>query len=260
MRLDPEGARARLDHYRAAFDDVPGWMSDMSAALMHGFLLWQDWNGYVRGDLMEVGVAAGRSAHLLGLALRDGERLLLNDVSASVAEVAARIGPAAVPIHDWSAQIGPDRVPDRSVRFLHVDGDHGRQAQHVDLALADRVVTEGGMVVLDDFLAPQFVGLTIGAIEWMATHPGRFAIVLAGFNKAYLCRPHMASIYLRFVAEELPEFLRAMGQPNFTLWRMAHPSDSFAVGISDRQFERDVITLDTDTNIPEAERRSALTL
>jgi hypothetical protein len=70
----------------------------------------------------------------------------------------------------------------------------------------------------------------------------------------------MASIYLRFVVEELPDFLRAMGQPDFTLWHMAHPSDSSAIGITSRQFDRDVVTLDTDTRVPEAERRSVLSL
>lgn len=258
--IDGAAAAARLDGFRASAEGVQGWFSDMSAALMHGFLMWQEANAFVRGDLMEVGVAYGRSALLMATSLRPGERFTLNDINPLVEQVARGIGEAAVPIVDWSAQIGPDRVASRSVRFLHIDGDHGRLAQHVDLDLADRVVSEAGMVVLDDFLVPQFLGLTIGAIEWMTLHPGRFRIALAGCNKAYLCREHMLPFYLRFVADALPDYLKAVGQPDFTLWRMAHPSDCSAVGINPRQFDRDIVTLETDTNIPESVTRQRLTL
>ena len=244
----PSTEYSRWRSYGLAAAGVEGWFSDMSAALWDGFLAFQAArHKLIRGGMLEIGCAHGRAALMLGLHGRLGETIHLIDYNPAHARNAAHLvgGHSASRVEGhaiYSERASTDFLPSRGIRFLHIDGDHGRWALHNDLDIAHRVVAPEGVVVLDDFLAPQFIGVTIGAIEWMTRNPEAFEMMLVGFNKAYLVRPRAAQMFQEFIRDELPAHLRACGQPDFTLWRTDDRRACASFGITPRQFDRDFVT------------------
>ncbi|RVT91594.1 class I SAM-dependent methyltransferase [Rhodovarius crocodyli] len=242
-------------NWKAAHDGVTGWFSDMSAGIVDAFLDYQDQKG-IPGDLMEIGVAHGRSASLINLHARTREHFIAVDCNAPLLEEAAALlrgqGTGQVIVHGCDSQALPaEDFRQGCVRFMHIDGDHGRGALLNDLTIADQVVGPEGLLVLDDFLAPQYLAATAGVFEWLTLHPKRFEMVLAGHNKAYLARPEAARDYLFFIRDQLPAQLRARGTTDFTFWRMAEPEDWRGFGVAGRQWNRDFVGLREDVNEPE---------
>lgn len=246
LPFGPSTEFSRVKRWRRASEGVEGWFSPMSAALWDGFLGWQHaWS--VRGDLLEIGCAHGLSALMLGVHAQPGETTRLIDAAPHHAAAAPqRVWPHSdgqvLGIHAFSERMDSSVLPMRGSRFMHIDGDHGRWALHNDLELAHRVVCDEGLVVLDDFLAPQFGGVTVGAIEWMTRNPEAFQFVLIGFNKAYLCRPRHQQRYLEFLRDGMPAHLRVCGEEDFTFWRTDDRRAFPAFGLTARQFDRDFVS------------------
>jgi len=129
--------------------------------------------------------------------------------------------------------------------FLRIDGNHTRRAIRHDLSVARRILTEGGIVNLDDFLHPNFLGATYGAIEWMTEHKDAFELLLVGFSQAYLCWPSFINHYM-FAMRKLPDHLRLAGVTDISLSRASGPRDCLAVGIHSRLYDRDWLMSETD--------------
>src|SRR5882724_7991458 len=91
----------------------------------------------------------------------------------------------------------------RGFRWIHVDGEHTGQSVINDLEIADHLLSDRGIAVFDDFFSPGYPQVTQAIFQFLATRPGRFALVLCGFNKGYLCRPKAAGEYLQFVRTSL---------------------------------------------------------
>ena len=203
------------------------------------------------GDIAEIGTYQGRSAlHLVHHLHGRGGKLYLFDPYEKmplVADMLRRHVPDATVIGHriFSQMIDESIVPTKSVRFLRVDGNHTRRAIRHDLSVAHRILTEAGIVDLDDFFSPSFVGVTYGALEWMTEHKGAFELLLAGFGHGYLCRPSFINHYMSAM-RKLPDYLRVAGVTDFSLVRASGPSDCLAVGIFPRRFDRDWLMSETD--------------
>lgn len=253
----PLATYSRWQRWLTTAADVKGWFADNAAALWDGMLAYQAARpSVIEGGMLEIGCAYGRAALMLGMHGRRSETLYLIDAKASHARDAAHLVGShsesrVQGVGAYSERVSLDFIPSRGIRFMHIDGDHGRWALHNDLDIAHRVVGPDGMVVLDDFLAPQFYGVTQGAIEWMTRNPEAFQVVLVGFNKAYLARPRAAQRWQAFIRDELPDHLRACGQPDFTIWRTDEKLACPTFGITQRQFDRDFVTREFATARPE---------
>lgn len=254
----PDGTsldHARYARWAAAQTGVEGWFSDMSAAIWDA-LLAQQRAWHMRGDLLEIGCAYGRAALMLGVHTAPPETLRLVEAwPAHAHETPGRVQPHSAgrveAIEAFSEALPPDALPALGTRFVHVDGDHGRWGLLTDMALADRVTAPDGLVVLDDFLAPQFMGVTLGAIEWLTRNPDRFEFVMVGFNKAYLARPRYAARWLEFIRDAMPAHLRAVGHADFSLWRTDDRRGCPCFGITPRQYDRDFITREFAMALPD---------
>ncbi|WP_160123376.1 class I SAM-dependent methyltransferase [Rhodovarius lipocyclicus] len=248
--------RSRYQDYMRAAEGVQGWFSDMSAALFDAFLSLQG-GRTGPGDMLEIGVAYGRSALMMGMQLRLDATLRLVDVGQalmdqSVELITPHCEGRIEPTLQFSEALPPDSLPALGTRFVHIDGEHGTWGVQNDLELADRVLATDGVVVLDDFFSETFVGVTIGALTWLAQHPGRFEMVLVGFNKAYLVRPRAARRYLEFIRDGLQPHLAACGQPPNTLLRTDDPRACGCFGLTLRQFDRDYVTREIASGLPES--------
>lgn len=247
----------------ARHGEVPGYYEKPSAALMEFFLdVIEAHPQFFSGDVMEIGTYEGRSARHLAMHVRPGEKLHLCDPYHRTPDVAAAVQAECAGevrgFYGFSSQISPADIADRSVRFAYLDGEHGRHAIMNDIALADRVLRAEGIVVADDFLHAEFMGVTIGLIEWLTLNPGRLEIILAAKGKAVLCRPGFTPYFIRTIRDDFMRFMRECDEPDWTLSRGAWPSDCVTVGLVPRRFDLDVITRDTDFNDLEAARKLRL--
>lgn len=245
------------------FEHVAGYYDVVSAALIEFFFdVIDEHPQFFSGDILEIGTYEGRSARHLAMHVRPGETLHLCDPYDRFPDVVREVQEDCLGhvhgMHGFSWQIGPDDIADRSVRLAYIDGEHGRNAILNDVAVADRVLRPEGIAILDDFLNPEFMGVTIGAIEWMALNPGRLQMLLASSGKAVLCRPSAIPYLMRTIRDSMPQFFRACGYENFTLSRSAWPSDCVTVGLTGRRYDLDFITRETDVNDLEAARKVRL--
>ena len=255
MELSKILAHSQYLRFKERSVSVEGWFTDMSAALFDAFMSFQKARG-TGGDFLEIGIAYGKAALMLAAHGAPGDVVRLVDCSeAQVAGTTALVQGTTQSrvegIFGFSEALPHDLFPSRATRFMHIDGDHGRWALHNDLDIAHRTLGADGMVALDDFLAPQFIGVTIGAIEWMTRNPEAFEMVLVGFNKAYLVRPRVAMDYYVFIRDMLPGFFRSLDLHDFTFSRTDVARACGTFGLTARQFDLDILTRERAMGLPE---------
>jgi len=89
-------------------------------------------------------------------------------------------------VPDWATALS---LPDRPERFdlVHVDGFHAEAETETDLRHAAEVMSDNGVIAVDDYCTPQFPG-TASAV-YRSLEPLRLRAFLATPNKMFLCRP-----------------------------------------------------------------------
>jgi len=87
-------------------------------------------------------------------------------------------------------------------RLFHIDGGHESADVVADLAVADRALAPGGVVILDDFHNFAWPGVAEGFFTFMRDRPDQFAPLVIGFNKGVLCRPADHAAWRARLADE----------------------------------------------------------
>jgi hypothetical protein len=162
---------------------IPGWFNIDDLAHFTLVLETQASCG-MRGDLLEIGCYHGRSAAVLALHLREGERLFLADafdlpledpygdtptpkqVWRNLVAAVPQLGRESVSIQRAYSQ-DIDLPPDVRVRFAHIDGGHDFTTVQTDLALCAEKLMPGGVMVLDDYEHPQYPDITEAVREFL---------------------------------------------------------------------------------------------
>ena len=220
--------RRLFETYRDLAPQVVGWIQLETAALWDFLLHVQGSNGF-EGHLMEIGVWYGKSALLLSLAARrPRERCLLVDRFLMADQVRETLALAhenpreaaelfAVDSRDLTRE-GSFSVADRSVRWMHIDGETSGAAVRSSLDLASRLLAPEGIVAVHGFFNDSYPQITREIFANLERHPYRFSMFLCGYGKAYLCRPEFFRLYRRMCYEDLVASLGDRGFPT-TLWK-----------------------------------------
>ena len=181
--------------YLLALDTVPGWFSPLDARMLVELDRLQREHG-VRGDLLEIGTAFGKSAILLGyLARRPEERLMVCDVF----EHKQALDPESLMIiNHWYADVSEkgflqeyerfhEQPPDVIVgpsggidaeeragtcRIVHVDGGHRYDVVRQDVATAHTLLGPGGLVAFGNISTPHSPGVALAV--WELVSGGEF--------------------------------------------------------------------------------------
>lgn len=165
-------------HALARVDRIPGWLRPEDADELWELARSAD------GPILEIGTYRGRSAVLMALALKDANRqghlysvdidrdnLRLAADEASARGVAERI----VFVHGTVGAFAR-AYPHVRPAVTFVDGDHSRAGVDRDLAILERIVPVGGLILFHDFADPRNddphddevkVGPAVGA-SWVA--------------------------------------------------------------------------------------------
>lgn len=225
-----------LHRYRGEYGHIDGWFSPNAAALWDSLLTYQTRSG-IGAHFMEIGVYKGKSAALLALhgtseatavwvdavlrreavdvirAIRPENNLFIEDVSKNLADSNHLIG------------------PERSFRWVHIDGEHSGAAVTNDLEIAERLIAPDGIICVDDFMNPRYPQITMAAFRFLEARKGALTLFLTGFNKGYACRREAANRYLTYIKNDLYHEMGRRGA-NVTIWKTTDPDDMNCFGIT----------------------------
>ncbi len=80
------------------------------------------------------------------------------------------------------------------IRFFSVDGGHTEEIVYSDMRLAERTLTEGGIVIADDVFNQQWPGVAVGTLKYLAGD-GALQPFAIGFNKVLFTQPEFSEYY-----------------------------------------------------------------
>lgn len=80
-----------------------------------------------------------------------------------------------------------NQIPDASLRFISIDGGHTVEHTINDLKIAERLIANEGVIILDDIMGVYWCGVTEGYIKYSMTYPTIVPFAM-GHNKLYLCK------------------------------------------------------------------------
>jgi hypothetical protein len=228
------------ERYLQSCANIPGWFFPVSAAIWDTLLSYQAENN-IRGNLMEIGVFKGKSAAMAALHSQASETCVLVDPM-PLDEVRQRIE-YLVPetqchyLQEMSQYLL--RYPflteaARDFRWIHIDGEHSAQAVSNDLSIAETLLSDRGILTLDDFFSPCYPQITLALFRFLEANPGRLALILCGYNKGYLCRPKAAREYLTFIRGSLYLNLVKRNCQRVTVCKTTEPADMNTFGVIER--------------------------
>jgi len=82
----------------------------------------------------------------------------------------------------------------RCLRFIHIDGLHSYEGVMNDLQQTESYLTDGGVIVVDDFMCPNSACITQAVYDFIRRAHDLKMFAIAN-NKAYLCRVSKRSIF-----------------------------------------------------------------
>ncbi|WP_439497636.1 class I SAM-dependent methyltransferase [Bosea sp. (in: a-proteobacteria)] len=206
--LPSPGHPAVAAYLADGYDGVVGMSSRFAAAICARLLRLQSEEG-LHGPIAEIGAFEGRFFIALALALEPGELALGIDIfewpDAGVKErfeancLRHGVGPQRrVTIKGDAGAMAPDALLQhaggRTLRFIHIDGEHSRAALTRDLALATACLAEGGLIVLDDMLHPGYPTLMVAVQAYLEANPEIVPLciidreTIVGATKFVLCQ------------------------------------------------------------------------
>jgi predicted O-methyltransferase YrrM len=233
-----------VDRYTREFSWVEGWFRAEAIATWDILLTLQGAQGH-RGNLLEIGVLKGKSAALLALHARADEtcvfvdptlRKMATDVVESIrTDNNVWVGDVSQNLHDDRRLLGLTGT----FRWIHIDGEHTGRAVTNDLEIARNLLSDDGIICLDDFMSPAYPQITAAAFTFLERHRDELTLFLAGFNKGYVCRTKQAQPYLRFLQQRLFAELTRRRIDNVTVWKSTDPADMNCFGMTAKLLQFD---------------------
>lgn len=232
-------------NYLSPTQDVKGFFLPAAATAFNLLLEYQK-ESSIGGNLLEIGVWHGKSASLLAMHTEADETFFMVDAIARTLEPEIRATFDKVGLslddnrfrlvecysRDLNAHVTP-AVGDDRYRCIHIDGLHDARTVYNDIAIADGLCAENGIVLLDDFFSSAFPAVTEAFYQYAADHPYSFKLFLVGCRKGFLARPDFADAYRRIIIRRLIDRLETEGLI-MTLHKHSSDLDSFAIGLENR--------------------------
>jgi len=237
---------SQLATYKKLKNGIEGFFPDESAALWDALLEFQE-TKRIRGNMIEIGVWKGLSALLSSLHLDKNEQFVLVDLNDSgKATLYPVLGKRMRFIKKYSFQLEDSDLTGlrNGCRWLHIDGDHTASSVTTDLNACEPLLSQEGILVIDDFFSPRYPQLTEAVYAFLASNRYKLSLFLCGWNKAYFARPLFARVYRAMVRESLAEALHGRGIHAFQITKTAPLDECGAFGITDRFVDRDYYGMD----------------
>jgi predicted O-methyltransferase YrrM len=226
--------------FHQKFSSIPGFSHPESFGIWDFFLdLQREWR--IGGDLMEIGVYYGKSAALMAMHTQKEEEIFLVDPSDAVHQARATVESIKrekVTVLTYKSSdprvwnLATTRA--RTLRWIHIDGDHKAETVQNDILLAMTLLNDDGIICVDDFFNSRYPGLTYAVCIFLEQHRNELQMFLCGFNKAYLVRPTQLHRHLQAVRNKLGTGLATRGFNNFTIYKTDLPGAINCFGIREQ--------------------------
>ena len=177
---------------------IAGSMLEESAAIWYHLLRAQhgtwSWGGLSEGDYLEIGVLHGKSASVLANFTKAyGNSLTIVDpkIHPETRKALDNISPRVRYLEATSESVfhSDYHVKNRRhIAFAHIDGMHRFSAVISDLRLCEDLLSEFGIISVDDFHTDLFPQVPAAVYKYLYSGTTDLCIFLVGMNKAYLCR------------------------------------------------------------------------
>lgn len=230
---------------------IPGFILNQSIALWDALLCYQA-EHHLLGDMVEIGVYKGRSALISSLHLREQEKFSLVDGTPWIEEARNNLDPIlnnrGCYIQKMSYDLDIEYIKNirHKCRWIHIDGEHTGRAVINDLESCEQMLSDDGILVLDDFFNPMYPQLTEAAFSFLGRNKFKLSMFLCGWNKAYLARPLFVVRYRDFIRQHLASELHLRDIHDFTITKTSTLDESTSFGICHRFSDRDYYGLDSD--------------
>ncbi len=212
---------ARFAEHLDLHHKIDGWFSVEAAAAWDALLCKQSLQG-VSGHLMEIGVWRGKSATLMAVHSNPAHEVCVlvdkymddRSVTSALQNVYSDLNDSFQLLRMDSRRLHTDPLMldgFERFRWIHIDGEHSGRAIINDLTIANSLLSDGGIVCLDDYFNWLYPQVTEAVNRYVREHPEQFALFLCGYNKAFLARPHHVHRWLEFCRDEMGADLEARG-------------------------------------------------
>ncbi|HRV80957.1 MAG: class I SAM-dependent methyltransferase [Planctomycetes bacterium] len=234
---------ARFAEHLDLHHRIDGWFSVESAAAWDAMLCKQN-ALRAQGHMLEIGVWKGKSATLMAIhSDPTQEVVVLVDkyldqpaIESALHNVYANLGDSFQLLKMDSRRLVLDPIlvdGFEAFRWIHIDGEHSGRAVINDLSVANTLLSDQGVVCIDDYFNWLYPQVTEAVNRYVREHPDQFALFLCGYNKAYLARPHHAHTWLQYCKEELMGDLEGRGV-EATLAKSTLPTEMNTFGMGPR--------------------------
>jgi hypothetical protein len=221
-------AKSALDLYLSSQTAVEGWLDPYSAEVIAELGRFQAANR-IAGSVGEIGVHHGRLFILLRLLRRPREQSVAIDVfenqdlnvdssgRGDLAKFKANVerwsgGEDLIVIERSSLNVTPKELIDKAGQFrlFSVDGGHTEECAYNDLSLAEAVLAENGVIILDDFSNHHWPSVAAGAARFFLDGATRARPFATSPNKMYIALPdHHAEYRKALHASQAAHFYRS---------------------------------------------------
>ena len=221
--MQPADYSREYHDYLRSHEGVHGWVDTPSLAFLHALASYQS-ELDIRGPVCEIGVHHGRMFIGLCLARQPGERAVAVDLfdlqelnldnsgcgdreafEANLNTHLAETESVTILRADSLELDGPQLLKlsgNERFRLFSVDGGHTAEIASRDLATAAGSMRSDGVVILDDFFAPSWPGVTEGLFRYLASpDESTLAPVAYGHGKLYLVAPAFHEHYAAFFSQ-----------------------------------------------------------
>ena len=211
----------QLDRYlRSGIRHVSGWLDSRSAEIIATLGLYQP-SAETQGSVGEIGVHHGKLFILLDLLRRPGEKSFAVDLFdlqqenidnsglgdlrrfSENLERYSRGPQSIVMFQRNSIGLQPDELLRACgpARLLSVDGGHTADCTLNDLRIADAILTERGIAVVDDYFNPMWPDVSVGVGQYVFDPPSKLRPFAIAPNKLFLARPEWHDEYRAVLKE-----------------------------------------------------------
>jgi hypothetical protein len=205
----------QIDRYlRSGIRHVSGWLDSRSAEIIATLGLYQP-SVDTNGSVGEIGVHHGKLFILLDLLRRPGEKSFAVDLFDDQVENVDQSGlgdirrfsenlerysrgpQSVVMFRRNSIGLRPEELLEACgpARLLSVDGGHTAECTLNDLKIADAILTERGIVVVDDYFNPMWPDVSAGVGQYILDSSTTLRPFAIAPNKLFLARPEWHDEY-----------------------------------------------------------------
>jgi hypothetical protein len=226
--------KMRISRYKYQSWRVPGWFTLTDHEMFVAINAIQE-KFAISGNILEIGTFCGKSGALLSLLASPEETVSLLDLFDDVEFEDVLDTPhyrkmTITKVHETLDKFGQGYklIPGNSLevtkiipiaphRIIHIDGSHQYEVVKMDLLNSLKYLTEGGVIILDDYRNFQYPG--VGRAFWEFVQNNEMYLICSTPTKAYVTNSNLSLAY--------KEELKKMGRSSVSLNIISGGEDEF---------------------------------